>query len=523
MTKATAPTGSRIAPSSQAIRLRNKPASSRGGSTRKCEKQHGGSGKSASVILTFLSALVQAPPDRVSASLVIDPKHEIGPVLDRLAPDRVHRLRPRDLGLVLMGGPRWSIDADLAAGRWRSAATKIMIRVAAFAPTSPARVLLDHQFTGSNAEFFDREGTDFLVTVLAFVLMLTHPSAPPADEWLDDDPDVHQWLQDFLGQSKGPCGARGPNALALAAYVLQGPLVELSPDDASGGWLFTRLARAASYVWGRDSSEARQLVDRVLHYWKRMADIDRQYAGVLATARAACSDFADPHVASTLYVGCEPGARGLGAGACDFARVVSPDCDGRVLLFQPSRDGLDILTTKVLKAKFFEAVFDDPVRASGAPDLPLLAYVADEFHQFVTSGALHGEASILDRCRSYGVSCVLACQSVASIEHAFAHGGGTYEQDRTAASILWTNTASKFVFRSGDPTTARRVDELCPYRPGLALVTQVRPLSTLSPGECYAALADGRFERRQLEPVLTHGVERAPSARRSRSQRAIET
>ena len=41
MTKATAPapTGSRIAPSSQAIRLRNKPANSRGGSTRKCEKQ----------------------------------------------------------------------------------------------------------------------------------------------------------------------------------------------------------------------------------------------------------------------------------------------------------------------------------------------------------------------------------------------------------------------------------------------------------------------------------------------------
>ena len=40
MGKATAPTGSRIAPSSQAIRLRNKPANSHGGSTRKCEKQH---------------------------------------------------------------------------------------------------------------------------------------------------------------------------------------------------------------------------------------------------------------------------------------------------------------------------------------------------------------------------------------------------------------------------------------------------------------------------------------------------
>ena len=42
MGKATAPTGSRIAPSSQAIRLRNKPANSHGGSTRKCEKQQTG-------------------------------------------------------------------------------------------------------------------------------------------------------------------------------------------------------------------------------------------------------------------------------------------------------------------------------------------------------------------------------------------------------------------------------------------------------------------------------------------------
>ena len=41
--------------------------------------------------------------------------------------------------------------------------------------------------------------------------------------------------------------------------------------------------------------------------------------------------------------------------------------------------------TRVLKNLFFEAVFDDPVRASGGPDLPLLGYVCDEAHRFVTS------------------------------------------------------------------------------------------------------------------------------------------
>ena len=68
------------------------------------------------------------------------------------------------------------------------------------------------------------------------------------------------------------------------------------------------------------------------------------------------------------------------------------DGGGRVLLFQPLRDGLDTLVTRVLKAWFFEAVFNDPIRAGGGPDLPLLGCVADEFHQFVTSDRVHGDA-----------------------------------------------------------------------------------------------------------------------------------
>ena len=145
-------------------------------------------------------------------------------------------------------------------------------------------------------------------------------------------------------------------------------------------------------------------------------------------------------------------------------------------------------------------MLDDPDRARGGADLPLVGYVADEFHRFVTSDPLHGEQSFLDTCRSFGAFCLLACQSVASIEHALAHGGGTYEQDQSAIDVLWNNTASKLVFRSTDPKTATRLAELCPHRPGLAGVVEVRPVSTLGAGECYAVLADGRFERRQLEP-----------------------
>ena len=55
-----------------------------------------------------------------------------------------------------------------------------------------------------------------------------------------------------------------------------------------------------------------------------------------------------------------------------------------------------------LKASFFEAVLAEPARVRAEPDLPLVGYVADEFHRFVTSDAVHGEQSFLDTCRSHG-------------------------------------------------------------------------------------------------------------------------
>ena len=54
----------------------------------------------------------------------------------------------------------------------------------------------------------------------------------------------------------------------------------------------------------------------------------------------------------------------------------------------------------------------------------------------------------------------------------------------------------------------------------LARVTEVRPLSSLAPGECYAVLADGRFARRQLDPVLPAAPERTEDRRSSRRARS---
>ena len=475
-----------------------------------------GSGKSASAVLPVCAALARAPRGRVGAALVIDPKREAGAVLEALAPGRLRTVSARGTVLNLMASPAWSLKADLSERRWLRAATRVLRRVHSLVPATPARVLGEHTAGTGSQEFFEREGVELLRTVLAFVLMLTDARAPAPEVWIDAEAeaDVLAWVQALERRARGSGRkARGPNLLALAAWVLTGRLLVAPPTGGtvsvpaeegspSREWLFARAARCARAVWGQAPGEGRDVLDRVVDYWEPISRVSAQYAGVLATACTACAALADAAVARRLYFGCEPGwdAARRSALALDFARAVSRAGDGPLVLFQPALSGPDELVARALKAAFFEAVLNDPDRARGGADLPLVGYVADEFHRFVTSDRMHGEQSFLDTCRSFGAFCVLACQSVAGIEHALAEGGGSGARNEAAVSMLLTNTATKLVFRSTDPQTMAPLDALCPRHPGLDAVTRVRPLTTLAPGECYALLPDGRFERRRLDP-----------------------
>ena len=473
-----------------------------------------GAGKTASAILPVVAAMARAPRERLCAALIIDPKRELAPALQSLAPQRLRHLHADTVALDLMAGPRHALHADLAARRFVSAATKMLARIASFVPSNPARTLFATMGHDAGDVFFDKEGAALALSVLGLVLILTAPDAPAPETWLARDGEARAWAEALRRRARGTDSERGPNALALTAWALDSVLVAPiapgitvwpSDDGAPSGWLFARIARAALETLGDARCEAHDLLERILTYWPSMMHADKQFAGVRASAATVCAELAAPAVARTLYFGCEPGYLDADAAGIDFARIVAPaGDDAPLVLFQPSRDGLDTLVAVALKALFFEAVLDDDARIRAGPDLPLVGYVADEAHRFLTSDPLHGEQSFLDTCRSFGAMCVLACQSLASIEHALAHRGGTPAQNDSAVSILWNNTASKLVFRSTDPHTAERVSELCPLRPGIAGVTRVRPVSALATGECYAILADGRFERRRLHPFTPH-------------------
>ena len=205
------------------------------------------------------------------------------------------------------------------------------------------------------------------------------------------------------------------------------------------------------------------MLDRVAVYWEPMSRIPNQYAGVLATARIACSALADAAVARRLYFGCEPGyaaARAAGE-VLDFARAVSREGGrGRWCSTSPRWAAPTSWWPGALKAAFFEAVLHDPDRARGCEDLPLVGYVADEFHRFVTSDRVHGEQSFLDTCRSFGAFCVLACQSVAGIEHALAAGAGSSTRNEAAgvdADDEHGHQAGLSQHRPEDTSTAARV------------------------------------------------------------------
>lgn len=159
-------------------------------------------------------------------------------------------------------------------------------------------------------------------------------------------------------------------------------------------------------------------------------------------------------------------------------------------------EGFDFVG-RMLKSIFFKYTFSRKNKARP------VAYICDEFHRFITVDRETGEQHYLDRCRSYNAACVLATQSIQSIKEAAKTQSGRDETD--AIEILLNNTANKFFFGTTDYVTQTHLERLVP-RPmiaGMPNVAEVRRLSTLRQGQCYAFYGNGDWEIKQFDlPAL---------------------
>ena len=491
-----------------------------------------GSGKTSSGILPVVGSIM-APGNRtVGCALIIDPKREIKPQVEKLRHESISlydiniRQEKKRPVINLMAGENLSVDSDLAEDRFLEAARKILIRSASLSPTSPARVLAG-QANQHSDPYWDNDGSRLAVTILALVLLVLKNRHRIFGT--DTESGLFEMMY-YKNQSKLLEFGKKAGVLTYEYYFVEDErdvTCNVLPDrDIRSAPNVLALANMAMVSWfdmGQDElpveaivgtlkknitgGDAEELYQQIKSSWVPFAKkTERTMQCVIAHARTCFANYTDATPAKTLYFGVEPYYLSAvkhnrqDVMPVDFTVAVNNEELRYVYVFQPDLNNNDELVAKALKAAWFEAILSSRKRLEHGDTMPMAAYIADEFHRFITSDRVHGEQSFLDTCRSFGAFCVLACQSISSMEHALAESDTNPDKNKAAVSILLNNTANKLFFRSTDRALREYMNDLCPSVPDLGHVTSVRPPATLQPGECYASLTDGRFERRQLLP-----------------------
>ena len=450
-----------------------------------------GSGKTVSGVLPVLAAVVRKGSP-VSCALVIDPKCELLPIVRGLAGAdcSVRLLRSGDDSVNIMAGSR-SVAEDVSNGRWLFAAQRILARISGFAE-SCGRIHAGKRPSAPRNAFWEIEGARFSQCVLAFTLLLL--SKPGLLELCSNIEDFRPESRDKLADFEKIAGLDGTatpqiNVVAMAYRVLAEFFAAPKRSSMPAADVMEALQKEESVD---DDTDA---IRNEVAYWDGIRETVNHWSGALGEARGCLSAVADPAPSKSLVFGVEPVQ-----ATVDFTKDVGLDTVGRsIYVYQPALVNDDALIAKCLKATFFEAVLASPDRRDRGSKMPLVFYVADEFHRFITSDSGHGEQNFVDSCRSFGAACVLATQSDASVRHALKLAGEPAPD--TAIRILMTNTATKIVFRSTEDGTRYLLDSICPGS-GNRKVTTIRPPATLRPGEAYISLPDGRFVRRQLIPYV---------------------
>ena len=170
-----------------------------------------GSGKTASGVLPAVGAMFDRR-NPFGCALVVDPKREIDGVLDELRRTGGAEVRlfepkagPGGPALNLMAGPQWSVEGDVKAGRYLTAAQRILSRSGGLSAMSPGALLEGKPSVAHREMYWPAEGARLGKTVLALALML-----------------IHRRREAFAGLGSPKGILESPTALAALAAVRRG-------------------------------------------------------------------------------------------------------------------------------------------------------------------------------------------------------------------------------------------------------------------------------------------------------------
>ena len=459
-----------------------------------------GSGKTDSCLKPLVAAMATAPSDRVGGALILDPDADLAPVVRSLAGDRLHVVDTERAVVNLMAGRSRSLEDHLARGAWLTAAALVVHRSVAFVPSSPARVL-DELSYGAPADFdahLHHEATALVLDLVALVLFVLSPSTPARERWLAHDAEASGWVAELEHRAHGTPDARGPSIVAIAAWALESAVAPAGDSRCQTAYaertLLSRMGEAILVLGsGIPGDETRELGRDLVRHRGTIGGSGLD-ARILAAAHRICTPFATPPVSHALYFGCEPGYAPAPERTPDLAAAAATHGDGPFIVFTPAVDGSDRLVGDALAMLLVEEAQGRLVRTAESSSVPLVGLVVDRIDRALERAGLAAVASLLDSGR--GAFAVLAARSVADVERAL--GGGAEGEARFAS--LWSAAATKILLRSTDPVLGKCLVDLSPDRPKLPAPARVRPLSTLTPGECFAVHADGRIERRRMTP-----------------------
>ncbi|WP_044413138.1 TraM recognition domain-containing protein, partial [Thiomicrospira microaerophila] len=182
----------------------------------------------------------------------------------------------------------------------------------------------------------------------------------------------------------------------------------------------------------------------------------------------------------------EPSAPGEGP----LSRYIENEC---FMVLSPTQTSLvDELIVSLVKKSVFSLMLTRQNK------LAPMAYIADEFQNFISADSHTGEHNFVDRCRSYRVNCVFITQSLAHLKNKVIEKRG--QAGDQALEAMLNNMTNRIVFRSTDAQTMQLLRTWIPCPPVMNSrhVIDVRPPSGLKVGECYFITARGEWGRQQV-------------------------